>query len=358
MFSPSDITLYVPFYNAERTISRCIDSLKNQSIQAAEILIIDDGSEQPLPENLDCRVIKHGSNKGLSAGRNTALKECHTKLIASVDADVVTEKNWLANLLNRINESSVAGVGGSMVENFQNSLGDNWRAVHMAQNWGPDIIENPKFLFGANTLFRKDCLSEVGGYDEDLRTNNEDRTISELLYSQNFKLAYEPSARCYHLRQDRTETILSAYWGWHHAKGVKEGDFDSEKGLIGRIDRVNFGISNYRYELDLKMKRQEFLVLDLLIPYVFACKDILFYCQKNNEKVPDLSQLARLLMENDYEDLELFIPEYEKTSESKDWYKKYLQIFENFKVEFMTVERLKSLDFSQWKEENISRVLE
>ena len=358
MFSPSDITIYVPFYNAGKFISRCVDSLKCQSITPSEIIIIDDGSEEPLPANLNCRVIEHGNNKGLSAGRNTAIKECSTKLIASVDADVVAEKDWLENLLNRLNDSSVAGVGGSMVENFQNSLGDNWRAVHMAQNWGGEVLENPRFLFGANTLFQKDCLLKVGGYDETLRTNNEDRTISELLYDENFKLFYEPMAKCYHLRQDSTETILSAYWGWHHAKGLLEGDFDSEQGIMDRIDRVNFGISNYRYEMDLKMKRREFLVLDLLIPYVFGSRDIQLYCQRNNLEVPDLGYLAKLVLKDNYNDLEIFIPKYKKSKDLKSWYKKYLQKFEDFLGEFMTVVRLKGLEFDVWKEENISRDFE
>lgn len=358
MFSPSDITLYVPFYNAGRTISRCIESLKKQSVTPFEILIIEDGSQESLPAGLDCRVIEHGENKGLSAGRNTALGECKTKLIASVDADVVADQFWLENLLKCLNNSSAAGVGGGMVENFQNSLGDTWRAVHMAQNWGPELIENPRFLFGANTLFQKECLEKVGGYDESLRTNNEDRTISESLYDERYKLCYEPEARCYHLRQDRTETILAAYWGWHHAKGLLEGDFDSEKGLLSRIDRVNFGISNYRYELDLKMKRKEFLILDLLIPYVFACRDIQFYCHRNNKQIPDLSLLAQLILKDSYEDLEIFIPEYENSNKSNGWYKNYLEKFENSLAEFMTIDRLNDLDFASWKEENVKTDIE
>lgn len=358
MFSPSDITLYVPYFNAGRTITRCIESLKNQSIQASEIIIIDDGSEEPLPDGLGCRVVKHVVNKGLSAGRNTALRECKTKLIASVDADVIADKNWLELLLNRLNESSVAGVGGCMLEKYQENLGDSWRAVHMAQNWGEEVIQNPLFLFGANTLFTKECLDRVGGYDEELRTNNEDRTVSELLYSHGFKLSYEPAARCYHLRQDSTETILSAYWGWHHAKGLKEGDFNSVEGLFSRINRVNLGISNYRYDLDLENDRNVFLILDLLIPYVFACKDILFYCRKNNEPIPDLSEIAKLISTESCHDLELFIPEYEKSNIRNDWVDNYLQIFKNCLSEFMTVERLNSLDFARWKEENIGRVLD
>ena len=358
MFSPSDITVYVPYFNAARTITRCVDSLKNQSVSPFEILIVDDGSEEPLPETVDCRVIHHPKNKGLSAARNTALNACETKLIASVDADVLTEESWLETLLVSLNDSGSAGAGGKMTEFYQESLGDRWRAVHMAQHWGDEAKNKPRFLFGANSLFQTAILKDLGGYNEKLRTNNEDRTISDLVYESGRSLFYEPSAKCFHLRQDKTETILSAYWGWHHAKGLVEGDFDSVEGIISRISRVNFGISNYRYNLDKESGREDFLLLDLLIPYIFCCRDILMYCQRNSIVVPDLSQMASVFDLESSVDLETFVNFPHYSNRVNSWFDKYLETFKCQLKEFMTVEKLKGLDLSSWLKENIDRVFE
>ena len=358
MFSPSDITVYVPYFNAARTIARCSDSLKNQSITPFEIIIINDGSEEPLPSSVKIRVINHSGNKGLSAARNTALNACQTRLIASIDADVVAEKDWLENLLKALNETGAAGVGGRMNEHYQNNLGDRWRAVHMAQNWGGKSVKNPRFLFGANTLFKVKDLKNAGGYNENLRTNNEDRTISDSLYKIGKSLFYEASAGCSHLRQDKTETILSAYWGWHHAKGMLEGDFDTVEGILGRIGRVNFGIGNYRYNLDEENKRKDFQLLDLLIPYVFCCRDIILFCKKTDSVLPNLAELAACMGLEGTDFLQSFIPPLNCETSSNSWFDKYLDIYRSQLKEFMTVEKLKALDFEGWLSENIDRVFE
>ena len=358
MFSPSDITVYVPFYNAGRTIVRSIDSLKSQTITPFEILIINDGSQEPLPELHGCRVVNHSINKGLACARNTAIKNCSTKLIASIDADVIVDPYWLENLLLCLNESGACGVAGRMDEFLQEGVGNQWRSVHMAQHWGEDIIENPRFLFGANTLFVRDVLVESGFYDENLRTNNEDRTMSEKIFSSGRKLVYTPHAKCFHLREDSAESILSGYWGWHHAKGLVEGDFDSVEGIYGRIGRVNFGISNYRYNLDRENCRNEFLALDLLIPYVFCCKDIIFYCMRNGIPVPNINALAEALIPEYVTDLLKFTPECKVENENLDWFDSYLAKFKECVDGFNTAKNLQDLDLESWFSENIDRVTE
>lgn len=281
MYKPSDITLYIPFYNADNTISECLEGVFSQSIAPAEIVIVDDGSTRPCVEPR-ARVVRHAENRGLAAARNTALQYCGTSLVAALDSDVRPEVNWLRELLAVINTGKYAGVGGMMTETCCRTLGDKWRKIHMSQHWGLELVENPKFLYGANTLFNANILKQTGGYDEQHRTNDEDRQISETLYDAGHCLCYTPKATCGHLRSDTAESILPGYWRWHHMKGVKRGDFLSPNGIAGRIKDVNFGISCYRTELDKKKNRVDLLALDSAIPWVFCALDLrLFACFTN-----------------------------------------------------------------------------
>jgi len=40
----SDLSIYIPAFNAEKTIEKCVESILSQSIQPKEILVINDAS--------------------------------------------------------------------------------------------------------------------------------------------------------------------------------------------------------------------------------------------------------------------------------------------------------------------------
>ncbi len=291
-FRNEDVTLYIPCFDASATIGRCLAGIAAQTVKPAEVLLVDDGSK-PAVKGAVSRIIRHDVNLGLGAARNTALRSCNTALLASLDADVVPAQDWLEKMLAAINREKADGAGGRVVEHFQSTLGDRWRAVHMAQHWGAKLIHNPRFLFGSNNLFRADRLREAGGYDEILRTNNEDRKMCDLLAARGALLIYTPDAVCRHFRRDTDKSILPGYWKWHHAAGLMRGDFDSPAGLIGRIERVNFGIYRYRFDMDRAAGRKEFLRLDVLLPWIFCAEDLRFYRNKSGKPVlgfppPDL----------------------------------------------------------------------
>ncbi|MCH2207148.1 MAG: glycosyltransferase family 2 protein [Lentisphaerales bacterium] len=350
MFQPRHITLYVPCYNANATIEHCLDSLLKQTIKVDSLFLVDDGSTHKLPD-LPVKIIQHPENLGLASARNTALKHCQTPLIASVDSDVIAEPDWLEKLLARVNKRDVVGAAGQMDEFYKDDIGDRWRAKHMAQHWGGDSLVNPRFLFGANTLMIAEELRKSGGFDTRCRTNNEDRTMCEFIFQRDLNLAYEPSARCSHLRRDSAESILSSYWGWHHAKGLVEGDFDSSEGVIGRIRKVNFGIADYRYNMDLEDGKDEFAILDLLIPIVFAACDLRLYSQRSKVEMPSLEPLIDYLGLA-YDKLKFFIEDGE-VLEKESWFSAYEATFKSCCEEFMIKERLAHLDVNTWFKENM-----
>ncbi|OVE82699.1 hypothetical protein BVY04_00270, partial [bacterium M21] len=286
MFTESDVTIYIPYYNTEATIGPCLDAVLAQTHHPARVLVIDDGSRLPFVDDR-VEVIRHAKNSGLATARNTALDACKTPLIASLDSDVVADPHWLKHLLEAINLDHVVGAGGKLVEKYQDNLGNLWRAEHMKQHWGEKALRNPRFLYGANSLYIVDALHEVGRYDERLRTNNEDRTISEALYANFHDLIYTPDALCYHLRRDTYRSILHGYWQWHHARGLLAGDFQSPEGIIRRIADVNFGIFRYRFDLDAKNGRYDLLGLDACVPWVFCVNDLRLYHRVTGNAVPD-----------------------------------------------------------------------
>jgi GT2 family glycosyltransferase len=70
------------------------------------------------------------------------------------------------------------------------------------------------FLFGNNNLFRKAAIEEAGLYNERLRTNFEDVSMSEALSRRGYTLVYEPAAVVEHLRTDTLQSVIKANWKW------------------------------------------------------------------------------------------------------------------------------------------------
>jgi glycosyltransferase involved in cell wall biosynthesis len=270
------VSVYIPAFNAAEFLARSIEGLLAQTHVPEEILVIDDGSADETAAIASrfpqITLIRHQSNRGLGAVRNTAFRSARNELVASIDADCVADPGWLANLLPHLEDPQVAAAGGRLIEGVQHSIADRWRAAHMLQNWGANLVRNPKFLFGCNNLFRKSVVLEVGGYNEKMRTNGEDTGICEQLRLHGWQYVYEPAALAMHLRHDNIPSILEAYWRWWkfgvnaYAHGVRL------RSVIGHALFVHFRYTFFELlGSDLRARRFGLLPMDFLalgfLPY-------------------------------------------------------------------------------------------
>ena len=107
------ISIIVPIYNREKTISRCLDSILNQTFADFELLLIDDGSTDnslnicKSYKSIDSRIkIFTQPNSGPSAARNLGLLHSKGKYIMFCDSDDTVSTNWCKNLYNIINKNN------------------------------------------------------------------------------------------------------------------------------------------------------------------------------------------------------------------------------------------------------------
>ncbi|MEJ7711472.1 MAG: glycosyltransferase family A protein [Pyrinomonadaceae bacterium] len=75
MFDAAPISVIIPAYNSEFFIAEALKSVLQQSVAVAEIIVVDDGSEDQTPkiaESFGVRVIRQ-SNAGPAAARNAGV---------------------------------------------------------------------------------------------------------------------------------------------------------------------------------------------------------------------------------------------------------------------------------------------
>jgi GT2 family glycosyltransferase len=273
------ISVYIPAYNSAEFLSRAIDGLLAQTHPVDEILVIDDGSRDATAQIAGrypgVTLIQHPCNRGLAAARNTAFRAARNELVASLDADCVPEPAWLAGLARYFDNAAVVGVGGRLIEGVQRTVADRWRRAHLPQEWGDELLRNPRFLFGCNNIFRKSAVLEAGGYDESMRTNGEDTDLSRRLRDRAGELLYAPEARVVHLRHDTVRSILDTYWRWWrfgvraYANGVRL------RSVLGHAVFVHFRHTFLSLAgSDLRAGHLDLLGLDVMALGYFPYRDL------------------------------------------------------------------------------------
>ena len=103
------ISIIVPVYNAEKYLTKCIESILSQSYTDFECILINDGSNDSsgqicdLLAKKDPRIIViHQENKGVSAARNKGINSAKGDYITFVDSDDYCEPQLLEVLFNNI----------------------------------------------------------------------------------------------------------------------------------------------------------------------------------------------------------------------------------------------------------------
>ena len=115
------VSIIVPAYNAEKYIADAIESVLRQTYPYFELIIVDDASTDRTAEVVQSfsdqriKLIRHTSNKGPGAARNTAIEAARGKWIAFLDAD----DQWKANRLERlVDVLNGAGEGYFVADNI------------------------------------------------------------------------------------------------------------------------------------------------------------------------------------------------------------------------------------------------
>lgn len=122
------VSIIVPVYNTERYLERCISSLKKQTLQDIEIILVDDGSKDECAAlcdqfaKEDARIkVFHKQNGGLGFARNSGLDLATGEFVGFVDSDDYIESAMYQELYDTASAlnadlavSGICFVGGNM----------------------------------------------------------------------------------------------------------------------------------------------------------------------------------------------------------------------------------------------------
>lgn len=106
MKKPSVISVIVPVFNVQEYVGKCVTSIRKQTYEHLEILLVDDGSTDlsgalcDKMQKLDARIqVIHKENGGLSSARNTGIDHACGDFIFFVDSDDWIDSDTLESLV-------------------------------------------------------------------------------------------------------------------------------------------------------------------------------------------------------------------------------------------------------------------
>ena len=107
------ISIIIPSFNEEKNISRCLDSVLNQTFTDFEVLCVDDGSTDKTYEIIeayskkDSRIIPlKNPNKGVSSARNFGIDNSNGEYIGFVDSDDFIQPQMYEFLYRAVTENN------------------------------------------------------------------------------------------------------------------------------------------------------------------------------------------------------------------------------------------------------------
>jgi glycosyltransferase involved in cell wall biosynthesis len=208
------LAVVVPTRNRADLLADCLDSLARQTLADLEILVVDDGSDQPLAAHVAKAAPRARCHRqepgGLNAARNTAVELTSAPLIAFVDDDTLVPPQWAAAVVEAFATTDCSGLGGR-VELVLPHDPPRWltaaRRSYLAEvELGPERrwMRGRELPVGANCAVRRPALEDIGGFRDGL-----DRVGTSLISSGDTdfflrlraaggRLLYEPAAWLQH----------------------------------------------------------------------------------------------------------------------------------------------------------------
>lgn len=188
------VSIIVPVYNVEAYLDRCINSLRSQSLEDIEIILVDDGSPDNCPDMCDCYAKKdkrikviHKTNAGLGFARNSGLDLVTGEYVAFVDSDDYVSPDMYEILYRTASGNNCDVVYCGFRKEISSGNFLNVREVDEYKEYnGTQIKDLVADFIAAPPYIKKEYIHEMSVwhsvYRADIIKNNNIRFVSEREY--------------------------------------------------------------------------------------------------------------------------------------------------------------------------------
>lgn len=227
------VSVIIPCYNAERWLLETLESVKNQTYQNIEIIIVNDGSTDKSVElarsfQFPLITVFEQENKGQTAALNAGLALAKGDFVQYLDADDLLHPDKIEIQVKRLQENPGCMASAEWVRFYDGIEGlafqsdDTWQDLDPVDWLVLAWKEGGGMLFPAMWLLPANIAKTIGGWAEDLTLNNDaDYFVRAILAAK--KILFCPGAKTYY-RSGITGSLsgLKSEKGWQSQWKVLE----------------------------------------------------------------------------------------------------------------------------------------
>lgn len=178
------VTIITPTRNRVALLRRTMDSVRQQTLQDWEHIVIDDGSDDGTEEEMTHRaaadprvryIRRNGDSPGANVCRNIGIRESRADLIVLLDSDDLLRPECLERRVELMRRNADLDFAVFRAAVFSNEPGDLGRLFH-SLSVGDDLL---RFLSHecvweiTGPVWRKVFLEKIGNFDETLLSSQD-----------------------------------------------------------------------------------------------------------------------------------------------------------------------------------------
>lgn len=219
------ISVIVPAYNEDTLIGAAIESLLALDYPTYEVIVVDDGSRDNTLA-VAAKFEGHAAvpvrvfstpNAGKATALNLGISNAQYPFLFCMDSDSTVEPQTLRRAVAHMADTDVGAVAGNVKVLNRNSMLTRLQALEYIEGLNmprraQGFIAAVNIVPGPVGLFRREALTDVGGYETDTFAEDADLTLK--LVAAGWKVVYEDQAIAWTQAPDHWLDLIQQRYRW------------------------------------------------------------------------------------------------------------------------------------------------
>jgi glycosyltransferase involved in cell wall biosynthesis len=194
-FQTCDFSVVIPTADRGPLLQRAVESVLNQTLAPAKVVVVDNGRDEVKIQFDDPRVeiLRTAPRIGPGRSRNIGARHCDTEYVAFLDDDDRWEPEYLEFTLKKFEETNADVVVGKLKRQGLDGRLQDYKMFPEDPARQRSVFYKNEGFGGQNITLKRDVFLEVGGFDERMPASV-DRDLAARLIVSGKKIVCEPKA--------------------------------------------------------------------------------------------------------------------------------------------------------------------